>query len=150
MAARQGRMLAVPWRRARVDYRARDQCARREGGAARGRTRRQYRAIARLEARQGGRFLLRSLGHGPCDRRGADADRGAAEQRDDLSSLRLWPPARIAFGRRRRGRSEEHTSELQSLMRISYAVFCLKKKKQKTKINRQEPHSQLRRHEQSQ
>src|SRR3546814_8069005 len=28
------------------------------------------------------------------------------------------------------GRSEEHTSELQSLMRISYAVFCLKKKKQ--------------------
>src|SRR3546814_979143 len=32
-------------------------------------------------------------------------------------------------GRRPRSRSEEHTSELQSLMRISYAVFCLKKKK---------------------
>src|SRR3546814_7051026 len=31
------------------------------------------------------------------------------------------------------GRSEEHTSELQSLMRISYAVFCLKQKKQNTK-----------------
>src|SRR3546814_10703133 len=31
-----------------------------------------------------------------------------------------------------RERSEEHTSELQSLMRISYAVFCLKKKKTKT------------------
>src|SRR3546814_4201700 len=31
----------------------------------------------------------------------------------------------------RLGRSEEHTSELQSLMRISYAVFCLKKKKNK-------------------
>src|SRR3546814_9052438 len=31
-------------------------------------------------------------------------------------------------------RSEEHTSELQSLMRISYAVFCLKKKNQKTHI----------------
>src|SRR3546814_6662931 len=30
-------------------------------------------------------------------------------------------------------RSEEHTSELQSLMRISYAVFCLKKKKEKQK-----------------
>src|SRR3546814_2818774 len=29
-------------------------------------------------------------------------------------------------------RSEEHTSELQSLMRISYAVFCLKKKRQRT------------------
>src|SRR3546814_6351287 len=32
----------------------------------------------------------------------------------------------------RLARSEEHTSELQSLMRISYAVFCLKKKKQPT------------------
>src|SRR3546814_10370390 len=32
-----------------------------------------------------------------------------------------------------KGRSEEHTSELQSLMRISYAVFCLKKKKNKNK-----------------
>src|SRR3546814_7988225 len=32
-------------------------------------------------------------------------------------------------------RSEEHTSELQSLMRISYAVFCLKKKKKQTKHN---------------
>src|SRR3546814_6313849 len=33
---------------------------------------------------------------------------------------------------RNRQRSEEHTSELQSLMRISYAVFCLKKKKKQT------------------
>src|SRR3546814_5200195 len=33
------------------------------------------------------------------------------------------------------GRSEEHTSELQSLMRISYAVFCLKKKKKTMIIN---------------
>src|SRR3546814_9899866 len=32
-------------------------------------------------------------------------------------------------------RSEEHTSELQSLMRISYAVFCLKKKNKTNKIN---------------
>src|SRR3546814_10402972 len=35
----------------------------------------------------------------------------------------------------RRARSEEHTSELQSLMRISYAVFCLKKKKLTKKYN---------------
>src|SRR3546814_3685188 len=35
------------------------------------------------------------------------------------------------------GRSEEHTSELQSLMRISYAVFCLKKKKTYRKHNSQ-------------
>src|SRR3546814_1525558 len=39
-------------------------------------------------------------------------------------------PAAALFARPRH-RSEEHTSELQSLMRISYAVFCLKKKKKK-------------------
>src|SRR3546814_3290857 len=39
------------------------------------------------------------------------------------------------FGQASLGRSEEHTSELQSLMRISYAVFCLKKK------NRQQQHN---------
>src|SRR3546814_7177048 len=37
---------------------------------------------------------------------------------------------RGALGHYATGRSEEHTSELHSLMRISYAVFCLKKKKQ--------------------
>src|SRR3546814_1865005 len=50
---------------------------------------------------------------------------------------RIWVPGRPARYGRRRGfdkRSEEHTSELQSLMRISYAVFCLKKKKKKTRI----------------
>src|SRR3546814_10902274 len=47
----------------------------------------------------------------------------------------LQGPAEFAAGREMIGvrvrvdRSEEHTSELQSLMRISYAVFCLKKKK---------------------
>src|SRR3546814_3108340 len=46
------------------------------------------------------------------------------------------------FGNKQ-GRSEEHTSELQSLMRISYAVFCLKKKKRTThRLNkRYRPHS---------
>src|SRR3546814_1018940 len=38
-------------------------------------------------------------------------------------------------------RSEEHTSELQSLMRISYAVFCLKKNKTKQIIHKQLPTS---------
>src|SRR3546814_5240501 len=41
------------------------------------------------------------------------------------------PGQRVAEFGEHVGRSEEHTSELQSLMRISYAVFCLKKKKQK-------------------
>src|SRR3546814_3695205 len=49
----------------------------------------------------------------------------------------LWPytacgyqsvPEECGGSHRHGGRSEEHTSELQSLMRISYAVFCLKKK----------------------
>src|SRR3546814_1998867 len=47
------------------------------------------------------------------------------------------------FGRR----SEEHTSELQSLMRISYAVFCLKKKTNTTK-NRSTTTYKQRRHDQ--
>src|SRR3546814_18922775 len=46
-------------------------------------------------------------------------------QRITLGKYRNFTPA---------ARSEEHTSELQSLMRISYAVFCLKKKKKKKKI----------------
>src|SRR3546814_6842623 len=54
-------------------------------------------------------------------------------RRDHQTRGRLDAKAAHA-GRRRQqqrqqGRSEEHTSELQSLMRISYAVFCLKKKK---------------------
>src|SRR3546814_3428856 len=54
-------------------------------------------------------------------------DLGAhARRRDMLDDQHRESPARaIAEGR---DRSEEHTSELQSLMRISYAVFCLKKK----------------------
>src|SRR3546814_5651543 len=50
--------------------------------------------------------------------------------------------SRTAPPRRDKGaitRSEEHTSELQSLMRISYAVFCLKKKKRKTKQHTTQP-----------
>src|SRR3546814_4066308 len=49
-------------------------------------------------------------------------------------SLSVSKPA-CRSGRGETSRSEEHTSELQSLMRISYAVFCLKKKKQTKLIN---------------
>src|SRR3546814_7904869 len=48
--------------------------------------------------------------------------KGRAEDAEDAEGLRACE-----------ARSEEHTSELQSLMRISYAVFCLKKKKKKSK-----------------
>src|SRR3546814_3411850 len=47
---------------------------------------------------------------------------------DDLLRLCRLPRG-LDRGRGNQERSEEHTSELQSLMRISYAVFCLKKKK---------------------
>src|SRR3546814_7579919 len=53
---------------------------------------------------------------------------GIVERPPDTRSRR--PAKRCAALKR----SEEHTSELQSLMRISYAVFCLKKKKKKTRI----------------
>src|SRR3546814_11213397 len=50
------------------------------------------------------------------------------EQQDALRSDAAFLDPALEF--LCRSRSEEHTSELQSLMRISYAVFCLKKKKQ--------------------
>src|SRR3546814_6572146 len=56
---------------------------------------------------------LRTGSRPSSDMRVADPPRGDHECRSRISA----------------GRSEEHTSELQSLMRISYAVFCLKKKK---------------------
>src|SRR3546814_10454632 len=64
----------------------------------------------------------------------ADHQRVGPGLRADLAQPReepLLPFFRIGLGQQRehrRRRSEEHTSELQSLMRISYAVFCLKKK----------------------
>src|SRR3546814_3464794 len=51
----------------------------------------------------------------------------ADHQRGALQAACQFAPAELA--EQRGDRSEEHTSELQSLMRISYAVFCLKKKK---------------------
>src|SRR3546814_10808959 len=75
--------------------------------------------LATLQAR-----LLDTLG-------GETQARAARMRARELAGEREWatPPGT---------RSEEHTSELQSLMRISYAVFCLKKKK-KSKIKTHEP-----------
>src|SRR3546814_6099025 len=72
------------------------------------------RAVERVEAQCAGT---------PCglDHRGACGGGGAAVAR-----------GRHADPGTRSDRSEEHTSELQSLMRTSYAVFCLNKKKQQT------------------
>src|SRR3546814_3686766 len=47
----------------------------------------------------------------------------------EFNLAKKWATPKTATGNMITDRSEEHTSELQSLMRISYAVFCLKKKK---------------------
>src|SRR3546814_9848885 len=78
---------------------------------------------------------------GPGDHGHGAHRRPAAVMLRELSARhRSWPlaaPFRISRGVKHSAeavvRSEEHTSELQSLMRISYAVFCLKKKKNNTR-----------------
>src|SRR3546814_9020119 len=52
-------------------------------------------------------------------------------RREIAAKTRIGDPLPPAKRHQIKSRSEEHTSELQSLMRISYAVFCLKKKKLK-------------------
>src|SRR3546814_1841516 len=61
-------------------------------------------------------------------------ERGKPPQRPMNAKTQKLPPEGETSDRATAdaGRSEEHTSELQSLMRISYAVFCLKKKKYNT------------------
>src|SRR3546814_2491512 len=71
-------------------------------------------------------------------RRGLRGVEGCALHSGQLRYRLALSDRRVAAhrpGAAKRRRSEEHTSELQSLMRISYAVFCLKKKKQ-TQPNR--------------
>src|SRR3546814_1859233 len=57
---------------------------------------------------------------------------GRAVARSIMNAAGLAPAAPVDIVPLGDERSEEHTSELQSLMRISYAVFCLKKKKNKS------------------
>src|SRR3546814_8380914 len=100
----------------------RRQCARRSRAAAADGARGLWRGD--LDGRAGDRLALaRAI---LCTPRWAG--NGAADEGDGGAPCR----PRSRCGRRARARSEEHTSELQSLMRISYAVFCLKKKKKNT------------------
>src|SRR3546814_9535187 len=83
--------------------------------------------------------ILREHGAEPARRRAQDRDMAPAEHPRDIARRACGPVNRVLehagypvviFGRRENhARSDEHTSELQSLMRISYAVFCLKKKR---------------------
>src|SRR3546814_2084046 len=79
--------------------------------------------LERAHRRHRGELFLRDREHEPADRDRQQDDRDA-EIADQFEQ-----PVEII-----EDRSEEHTSELQSLMRISYAVFCLKKKNNTTAI----------------
>src|SRR3546814_8696689 len=95
----------------------------------------------------GGMRLDADMAHMIADRAGcvcARAQQAGSLVRWRVRIGRLHVAAGLYHRRRRAvsqfGKSEEHTSELQSLMRISYAVFCLKKKKTNT---RHQPTSDL-------
>src|SRR3546814_4860294 len=98
-----------------------------------------YTTLFRSEHRRQARAAVRCAGAGAGDRRGLE-DARARQRRPGADG-----GARRAAGRWRclaavpgvGERSEEHTSELQSLMRISYAVFCLKKKRNIERIKPQ-------------
>src|SRR3546814_5749185 len=81
------------------------------------------------------RGVRRDTGRHHIERRGGSETAVRLDRRCSCRQLAVAdgdePPARAGGDRNMAadaGRSEEHTSELQSLMRISYAVFCLKKK----------------------
>src|SRR3546814_8099757 len=89
---------------------------RRERGA------RRADAVAPADHQRAGRIVRpQFLGRGD----GRAGERPCDPRRDRFGNERDQPHTRLC-------RSEEHTSELQSLMRISYAVFCLNKKKKVT------------------
>src|SRR3546814_5000282 len=106
----------VAWRCARPDE-------RRKPGAAGNVLRRHSGAFADVLARAGADRIRRPHLDPVAVAAGAAPGAGHARRAD----LELRDGARAHRGSPD-GRSEEHTSELQSLMRISYAVFCLKKK----------------------
>src|SRR3546814_4166285 len=98
--------------------------------------------VPRRSVRKLGNSIRGPVGRAPWrDRRIARSDNDRPGQR------RVLPGRASHYDRRideERDRSEEHTSELQSLMRISYAVFCLKKKKKQqtvTQIHTQKEHN---------
>src|SRR3546814_7427772 len=88
-------------------------------------------ALHRVERHDRGTILRSDVGALPVLQRRIGDDR-----KEDAQQRTIADDARIIGDAHRFGvRSEEHTSELQSLMRISYAVFCLKKTKLNTTSN---------------
>src|SRR3546814_8063386 len=89
----------------------------------------------RQHHRLGQRAARRAAGAARCRRRPGQRGKAmramTAEHRTPLIDRLPAVRGRLTENAPLAGRSEEHTSELQSLMRISYAVFCLKKKNTK-------------------
>src|SRR3546814_6926884 len=104
----------------------------RRPGAARARHQpaagRRRRGASARRARGGGAVAAAASRPWPPTLRGPALPEGAGTQHH----AGRWPHRVRAPGA---ARSEDHTSELQSLMRISYAVFCLKKKKKQNTLN---------------
>src|SRR3546814_4883507 len=97
------------------------------GRAVAGRDRGDHLAVLAFQRRQESLVGLRQAGQAIAQRNADEEGEGAVAAMigDDL--VKFAGGGKIMA--RRRSRSEEHTSELQSLMRSSYAVLCLKKKK---------------------
>src|SRR3546814_2140844 len=98
--------------------------------------------VCSSDLHQAGRGLAQRLGRGApaAVQRGGQFGAQVAVERasgalrnDEMGVVEQLAPAVPV--RQANERSEEHTSELQSLMRISYAVFCLKKKRKSTTSN---------------
>src|SRR3546814_990741 len=87
------------------------------------------------ESREALTNIARLAAASPQDDGDEEDEQALAEIEEFVRVATLLLHGDCALGPRHRknlNRSEEHTSELQSLMRISYAVFCLQKKKQNT------------------
>src|SRR3546814_2547713 len=85
----------------------------------------------RQQAGRKGRHRRAETAQRPADGNGGGGngrERGVERAEQDLQMIGVLVVI-VMYALPGSGRSEEHTSELQSLMRISYAVFCLKKKK---------------------
>src|SRR3546814_5224975 len=88
--------------------------------------------------------ISNAIGNSPALMRGkSSGERTGRRKRDRAALISRWPPSRFNSTVDPSGRSEEHTSELQSLMRISYAVFCLKNKTHKSIDNIQETNTNI-------
>src|SRR3546814_9647966 len=98
-----------------------------------------FRSRERLDVLRGHESSAIGEGHRSCCTKKSDAPARAHSEADVRDSPRRVRQLDDVVLERRR--SEEHTSELQSLMRISYAVFCLKKKTERKATSKTNHHT---------